>query len=271
MKLFFTDLDSTLLNDQKQISENLKQGLRKMLANGNKFIITSGRPLQSIIELKDSFDLGTNDGVFISANNGALIYDCANQKIIHREYISLELAKKVMAIANKHNVHTHTYDDVDMISTVFDDEVLFYENKIKLPARIVENLDDAIPLKIVPKVMTVCLNDFDRFIPLNKELKATFSDELITFFSCPQYLEVTSSKAGKGSSVRFICNLLGASLDDAYAIGDEENDMSMILAAGTGIAMKNAIPAIIEAADYVTTTNNNEDGALEALQKFNFL
>ena len=78
MKLFFTDLDSTLLNDEKTVSPLLREALIKMLSNGHKLTLASGRSLHSILKVKDSLDLGTDKGIFISAFNGSLIYDCAN-------------------------------------------------------------------------------------------------------------------------------------------------------------------------------------------------
>ena len=52
------------------------------------------------------------------------------------------------------------------------------------------------------------------------------------------------------------------------AIGDEENDISMIRNAGVGVAMKNAVQSVKDAADYVTEHDNNEDGVAEVIEKF---
>ena len=74
--------------------------------------------------------------------------------------------------------------------------------------------------------------------------------------------------ANKGYGVEFLCDFLGVPIENAVAIGDEENDISMIRNAGVGVAMKNAVQSVKDAADYVTEHDNNEDGVAEVIEKF---
>ena len=59
-----------------------------------------------------------------------------------------------------------------------------------------------------------------------------------SFFSCKEYLEYCPLGANKGYGVEFLCDFLGVPIENAVAIGDEENDISMIRNAGVGVAMK---------------------------------
>ena len=68
--------------------------------------------------------------------------------------------------------------------------------------------------------------------------------------------------------MRNMCRMLGIDLADTIAAGDEENDLTMIEAAGVGVAMANGIPAAKALADYVTTRDNNHDGIAEVVEKF---
>lgn len=72
----------------------------------------------------------------------------------------------------------------------------------------------------------------------------------------------------KGAALVELCDRLGIGAADAAAAGDEANDVSMIRAAGLGVAMANAVPAAKEAADYVTQRDNNHDGIEEVIRKF---
>ena len=63
-------------------------------------------------------------------------------------------------------------------------------------------------------------------------------------------------------------DFLGVPIEHAVAIGDEENDISMIRNAGVGVAMKNAVQSVKDAADYITEHDNNEDGVAEVIEKF---
>ena len=65
-----------------------------------------------------------------------------------------------------------------------------------------------------------------------------------------------------------MADVLSFSMEDTIAVGDEENDIPMIREAHLGVAMKNAIPGAKEAADYITTADNNEGGVGEIIEKF---
>ena len=72
----------------------------------------------------------------------------------------------------------------------------------------------------------------------------------------------------KGAAVTALCRQLGIDIRDSVAAGDENNDVSMIRAAGVGAAMANAVAAAKAAADYVTERDNNHDGIAEVIRKF---
>ena len=81
-------------------------------------------------------------------------------------------------------------------------------------------------------------------------------------FSHPRYLEITARGVDKAPAVRAACAALGLAPAQLAAIGDEENDIGMLRDAGIGIAMGNAAPAVIAAADRVTETNARDGVAL---------
>ena len=75
MKILFTDLDGTLLNNQSMVSRNTKAFLDDFMRSGHKLVLSSGRPLLSILEVKEQAGLDY-PGVLISASNVTLIYEC---------------------------------------------------------------------------------------------------------------------------------------------------------------------------------------------------
>ena len=88
MKILFTDLDGTLLNNQSMVSRNTKAFLDDFIHAGNKLVLTSGRPLPSILEVKEQAGLNY-PGVLISASNGTLVYDCDSKTPIQEKRLSL--------------------------------------------------------------------------------------------------------------------------------------------------------------------------------------
>jgi hydroxymethylpyrimidine pyrophosphatase-like HAD family hydrolase len=99
-----------------------------------------------------------------------------------------------------------------------------------------------------------------------EELPKRFPD-LIFSTSMPFNIEITARTATKGQCLMSLCALLGVDAEDAMALGDGTNDLDMLQKAGVGVAMGNAAPALLEAADFVTLTNN-EAGFARAVEKY---
>lgn len=91
-------------------------------------------------------------------------------------------------------------------------------------------------------------------------------DKIQYIFSNDYYLELFDKDAGKGNAIRFVCDYFHIPLADSYAAGDADNDISMLEAAGCGIAMANAAPAVKKAADVITLNDNDNDGLAEFMQ-----
>ena len=85
-------------------------------------------------------------------------------------------------------------------------------------------------------------------------------DRLTLLYSNPYYLEIFPSEAGKGSAVKRLAEYLNVPIENTFAAGDEQNDISMIEAAGCGIAMANATDLVKSKADVITKDDNDHDG-----------
>ena len=97
-------------------------------------------------------------------------------------------------------------------------------------------------------------------------LQEMVGDKLTLLYSNPYYMEIFPSEAGKGSAVTRLAGILGIPVENTYAAGDEQNDISMIQAAGCGIAMANATDAVKAIADVVTIYDNDHDGLAEFIE-----
>ncbi|MGO1281047.1 MAG: HAD-IIB family hydrolase, partial [Leuconostoc mesenteroides] len=80
-------------------------------------------------------------------------------------------------------------------------------------------------------------------------------------------LEFINKKASKGNALAALAQSLNIDIEDTMAIGDQENDYSMIERAGLGVAMGNAIEKIKTIADIETATNN-DSGVARALEEY---
>lgn len=265
MKLLFTDLDGTLLNNNSQISPVTKTFLTEFLEKGNKLIFTSGRPKDSIQEVKENAGL-TQPGILFICSNGAQVYDCDTGQNILEKRLPLSYISYLQEQAAQYNLHIHTYRDDAILSPADDEEIAFYRRRIHLPCVISPNLADALD-KGPYKMLAISLDDFGKLESFRLGIAKWAQDKIQTIYSNPMYLELFDHTAGKGNALRFVCKYFGVPLSNAYAAGDAQNDISMLQAAGTGIAMSNATDRVKQAAQIVTSLDNDNDGLAELMKK----
>lgn len=264
MKILFTDLDGTLLNNQSMISEKTKAFLDGFIHAGNKLALSSGRPLHSILEVKELAGLDY-PGILIIAYNGALIFDCDSQSAIIEKRLPLSYVSYLQAQAKAQKLHIQTYTDNAVVNTADDEEIRFYRKRIHLPLIIAD--DYASFLEKGPlKMLAINLYDHGRLTAFCDSIAGWAEDKIQYIFSNDYYLELFVKDAGKGNAVRYVCDYFNIPASDTYAAGDAENDISMLKAAGCGIAMLNAAPKVKESADAITLKDNDNDGLSEYLQ-----
>lgn len=264
MKLFLSDLDGTLLNDEKIITPDTMAALRDFTEAGNVFAICTGRATESALSVQKNLGL-TFPHVYVISYNGGEIISCDENRKFFRIGIPLDLAKQVVETASSLHIHIHTYNDRYIVSRDYDEELRYYRQAVHTPAVITEDIWKELPDPPC-KFIAISLHDRKALEELQRILTEKFPEDLSTVFSSPYYLEVIPKESGKGNAVLHMCDLLNIPVSDTLAAGDEENDISMIRAAGLGIAMKNGIPSVKDAADAVTGTDNNHDGLVPFLR-----
>ncbi len=265
MKLLFSDLDGTLLNNASRISKNTGAFLDDFLKAGNRLILSSGRPLYSILEVMEDTGLSW-PGIFLICNNGTLIYDCDNKTPVLERRMPLSYVAYLQQKAKEHDIHIHTYTDDSVVCTAEDPEMRFYRRRIHLPLLLAG--DYASFLSKGPyKMLAIHLTDHEKLVRFRDDIADWAKGKIQTVFSNEMYLELFDKDAGKGSAVTFVCNYFNVPLSDAYAAGDADNDISMLEAAGTGIAMANASENVKRHAAVTTTLDNDNDGLILTLQQ----
>ncbi len=265
MSVVFTDLDGTMLNNDSIVSEYTKNVIREMLRTGHKLVLSSGRPLPSVLEVKEKAGLDFPN-MYVIAFNGCIIYDCDKKEMIHTVRVPRKILKEVWELAGERNLHIQTYTDDSIVVPDMDKEIAFYTRLIHMDTEV--TTDPASTLKDEPyKMLAISLDDRKKIEAFRDEVVDKYGDELAVFFSNNWYLEMFKKESGKGSAVKWMCEHFGVPLADSYAFGDEMNDESMLLAAGHGIAMKNSNPNLFASADEISEYTNHEDGFAKYIEK----
>ena len=265
-KIFFSDLDGTLLTKEKKISEKTRKALDDFVAAGNHFAICTGRGLDNVQDVVRELGLDY-PGMYLICYNGAQIYDCDAGKDIFRIGVPLDLIPQIFGTAAEYGIHVHTYTTDSLISPDNGEEMQYYNRVIKRPVVVTDDIVSALP-EDPCKVIAIELHDSEKLERFRKAIMEKFSDKVTTVYSNPYYLEIFMKEAGKGSAVIRLAEHLNIPVENTIAAGDEQNDISMIEAAGVGVAMKNAVDAAKAAANVITEYDNDHDG-LERILRSN--
>lgn len=265
-KILFTDLDGTLLDDQKQISPYTKDVLQRWTSAGHKFALCSGRDMNSVKRVKEELGLDF-PGMYLIGCNGGQIVDGLTAKTLYKITLSNAQIKYIMAQARQFGLHCHTYSDTNIITPKADEELAYYQRVIKTPVLFSPDVTEALSEDGACKCIAIALYDLDKLEKFRLSLLPWAEKEGISLlYSNPNYLEIFPAASGKGAAVNKLCELLDIHPYYSVAAGDAQNDISMIEAAGIGIAMANATEDVKVAATTIAANDNNHDGLAHALE-----
>lgn len=267
-KVLFLDLDGTLLNDSKDITPGNREALAQALSRGHRVVITTGRPLSSGRIQSELLGL-TSPGCYLIACNGGVIFDSFQKEILFRKPLPRDTALEILRICDAHGIHVQTYGEAGVLvePRCEDKELQYYCTVNRIGYRVLDSFDRE--LKHDPsKVLCIHLTDHEALEALGQDIRARVGDRADCFFSSRHFLEIVPKGVNKGNAVGRMCQQLGVDIADAIAVGDAQNDLPMIQAAGLGVCMANGEAQVKAAADYITTRDNNHDGVAEVVEKF---
>lgn len=265
VKIFFTDLDGTLLTDDKQVSPATYAILDRWTHGGNKLVLCSGRALDSISHVRESLQL-TFPNMYLIGCNGGEILDCTPGEILTRLTLSVDTVLEAFRLAKEYDIYLQTYSQTHILTPRAGAELEYYRQIIHTPYLCREEIGDLLAEEPC-KCLAIELKDPGKLERFRQAIAKHFEKELTVLYSNPQYLELFPCESGKGRGVRWLCNHLGIELSNALAAGDEINDISMLEAAGLGIAMKNGREEVKKSADAITSADNNHDGLVSFLEQ----
>ena len=286
-KLVAVDLDGTMLNSFGDITENTKQVIKEKIKDGKEIIIASGRSIDSIKTIAE--EIGSEN--FFIAGNGSIIYDIKNNKILYEKYIPKNKALEIMKMCEENSIFYTVYTKKTIVTSSLQYNVLYYykenlkkeENK-KTSITIVENICEYVKNMRDEKVMKILVADNTKsiFNSIIKKVRNIKDVEVLDVSHMSRkiirhgteeipieyyYTEISMQNVDKWSAIEYLIKKIEIKKEEVIAIGDNMNDKKMIENAGLGIAMKGSMPEVLEAANYVTSSNN-EEGVASALQKF---
>ena len=263
-QLIAMDLDGTLNNDEKRITEKTKAALMDAQKRGIRLALASARPSPGLFKERDILRLQDFGGILMSYNGGRIV-DAATGETLFETAMDLQQTKQVLRFLETLPVTPILDDGKQFYVTDKNGYKVDYEcRNNNMVCSEVGNLADFLsfaPIKILMSVLPEELSS------IQKQIADFLPEELTVVQTAPFYLEVIPRRINKGQGIRDICAAIGISTEEVIAFGDAANDIPMLQAAGVGVAMGNATDAVKRAANYITLSNN-EDGIAAALEKF---
>ena len=262
-QLIAMDLDGTLNNDQKIITEKTKTALMAAQERGIRLALASARPSPGLFKERDILRLQDYQGILMSYNGGRIV-DAATGKVLFEPSMDLDQTKQVLRRLEELPVTPILDDGVQFYVADKNGYKVDYECKNnQMTCTEVGNLADFLTFAPIKILMSVQPEELPQ---VQQQIAAFLPEDLTVVQTAAFYLEVIPKIINKGQGIRDICTVLGIAPAQVISFGDAANDIPMLREAGMGVAMGNAADAVKAAADMVTLSNN-DDGIAAALEK----
>ncbi|MGM9903912.1 HAD superfamily hydrolase [Enterococcus sp. 10A9_DIV0425] len=265
IKLVAIDIDGTLLNEKREITNEVKEAIAQAVAKDVAIVLCTGRPLPGVQDQLNELNL-YQDNDYVITYNGALVQQTKSGEIIARHGLSYEDFLEIEVMARRVGSHLHSIDDQAIYTANRDISAytIHEASLVKMPLKY-RTVDEMTPDMQIVKMMMI--DEPEILDAAIDRLPQAFREKYTTVKSAPYYFEVLNKAASKGAAVANLAQHLGITQDEVMAIGDNENDLSMIEYAGIGVAMGNAVPLVKKAANHITTSND-EHGVAEVIKKY---
>jgi Cof subfamily protein (haloacid dehalogenase superfamily) len=260
-RLVASDIDGTLIRGDGSLSPRTVSVIDRLHRLGVPVVLVTGRPVRWLKQLYDQMD----EPVPAVCANGAVVYDPATDEVLVANPLSVDLLLDVTKKLRE------AVPDIALAVEVEDGRGFWYEQAWPLrwdsqhrDVRVLatpEELTSAPAVKLLARSAT---SDPDEFYQLVTKTLGSLAET--THSSTAALVEISAAGVTKAAGLAWLCERDGFTAQDVVAFGDMPNDVPLLTWAGRSVAMGNAHPAVLEVADDVTLTND-EDGVAAYLEK----
>jgi len=257
IKLIACDLDGTLLNSERRVSERNKKAVQAVMAAGKMFIIATGRMYIAARPFAEQLELD----VPIVTYNGALIRGSKSGKVFLEQPIKLETAQEVLDYIKKTGYYINYYVG-DKLYIKEHNANSFKYGEMQGIHDCIEALGEGFftaqqrPYKLLMMLKSQELPE------LLLQFKEQFKGKLDVTSSHPEFLELMEPGVNKWQAIKALAAKYDIKPEEIMCLGDSGNDLEMIANAGIGVAMGNATDRVRQAAKIITATNDKDGVAL---------
>ncbi|EHJ56850.1 cof-like hydrolase [Streptococcus urinalis FB127-CNA-2] len=264
IKLVAVDIDGTLINDDRKITDDVLSAVKDAKKAGVKVMLATGRPIAGVEQLLYELDL-KDEGDYVITFNGSLVQDTATGEEIVKETMTYEDYLDIEFLSRKLGLHMHaiTKEGIYTANRDIGKYTIHEATLVNMP--VYYRTPEEMASKDIVKMMMIDEPDvLDKAIKL---IPKEFYDKYNIVKSTPFYLEFMAKQVSKGNAIKHLAERLSIDMSETMAIGDAENDRAMLEVVGNPVVMENGTPEIKEIAKYITKSNN-ESGVAYAIRKW---
>lgn len=264
-KLIALDLDGTLLNDKKEISKENLDLIHNLIKDGYEVVIATGRSYYSARALTNNI----KEHLIYICNNGNIVRDAIDDRSIFSNYLDVQDSIIILEEGISRNlspiVHVNFFEegyDI-LVNKDFNTKLMYskepnYYSRAKIVESKLEDKLDRVLAIVYPGKLDI-LKDFHYAIHEFYPDKYN-SHVMENANQAEALLEIMNPMGTKWNTLIKYANSIGIKAEDIICVGDNNNDIEMIMNAGLGLVMKNGSELAKKVADLVTLRDNNESG-----------
>jgi Cof subfamily protein (haloacid dehalogenase superfamily) len=259
VKLVATDLDGTIVRSDGTISDRTVAAIAAVEEAGAGFVMVTGRPKRWMREIAQ---MTGHHGLAVCAN-GALLYDLHTEQVVRSWLMSSAAAREVVdALRDALPGIAFAVERLDLGFAHEPSYVPRWDSTDPRTQAPVEQLLSADVVKLLARHEELGSDDL-----LAAARTAVGAGAELTHSSGDGLLEISAAGVSKASGLATVAEERGVAAQDVVAFGDMPNDLPMLAWAGLGVAVANAHPEVLAAADEVCPSND-DDGVAEVLTRW---
>lgn len=269
IQLVAIDIDGTLINDQRQITPRTVAAIKKAMQHDVRVVLCTGRPMTGVASYLQQLELAHSPHEYVICYNGALAQS-TNGNVLAQYTLDFDDYIDFATFCTKQGVDSiiETSDYIYTSNQNISPYTVYESGLVSMPLRY-RTLDQLNQMRDQLTIGKAMITDEKAKIDaLIEQIPESLTQRFRVVRSEDFYLEMINKQTSKGIALEALTQKLGLNADNVMAIGNAQNDESMLEYAGVGVAMANSIPHTLQMADVVTQNDNNHDGVAEAIQKY---
>lgn len=266
IELLCLDIDGTLLNSKKELTEETREAVHYAKEKGVKIFLASGRSFPGMRELLEVLEIGEN----CICMNGALV--CAKGRVICRDLLSEKMIYEILECAKKYDSQIFfSGKEFNLSNRQISSPIqnllqkgslrgdYYIEERPEAFRKMVESRKGQILKAAIKELDEIHYTQLRNELEENPCLHVAKSDE--------HFVDINSNGCNKGTAVKRLAAYYGIPMQNVMCIGDNENDVEMLRYAGLGVAMENGEECAKRTADFITDSND-KNGAAQAIYRW---